>query len=414
MSALAGRETTSRAMPGWFARPLPWAALTARVALAAVWAYAALSKVGDPAATVRAVRAYRLLPEWVVHAAAYGLPFVEVALAALLLVGFAVRVAGIVSAVLLVVFVAGIGSAWARGLQIECGCFGGGGDLRAGRANYTGEILRDLGFLVLALLVIIAPRLRWSLDKRLARPSPPVAAPVGRGKKRDARERLVAERARQHAAARRRAGQLTSLGAVGVLLAAGLLGTVVQSQRNSETQPYVAPPGATATGGIQIGAAGAPVNVDLYEDFQCPICGEFERTTGPTLQQLVGGGRVAVVYHPLSFLGPESERAANAAAAAAAGGKFAAYHDVLFANQPPERTGGFQTGQLIDLGRRVGLTDASFADAVRNGTYRPWVHRVADLGSKAGITGTPTVLVNGKRLDNPTPNALRGAVAAAA
>lgn len=413
MSVVLDRARPARRMPGWLVRPLPWAALVARFALAAVWAYAAVSKVGDPAVTVRAVRAYRLLPEWSVHAIAYGLPFVELALALLLVVGFAVRVASAASAVLLLIFIAGIASAWARGLQIECGCFGGGGTLRAGRANYPGKILRDSLFLVLALGLVLAPRLRWSLDERLASGPAPVATPVGKGKKREVAERLVAERARQHAAAQRRTRQLSSLGAVGVLLVAALLGTVVQGQRNKEVQPLVAPPGATSSGGIRVGATGAPVTVDLYEDFQCPICKEFEQTAGPTVRRLVASGRVAVLYHPLSFLGPESVRAANAAAAAAAAGKFAAYHDALFAHQPPERTGGFSNEELLGLGRQVGLTDSAFVDAVRRGTYDAWVRRVADLGSKAGVVGTPTVRVNSKTLADATAAALQQAVMAA-
>ena len=89
------------------------------------------------------------------------LPFVEMALGVLLLIGLATRLAAGISAALLVVFIAGIASAWARGLAIDCGCFGKGG--RAGRGQtptYCPEILRDVGFLVLAVFLLIWPRHR--------------------------------------------------------------------------------------------------------------------------------------------------------------------------------------------------------------------------------------------------------------
>ena len=111
-----------------FAKVQPVASTVLRVVLAAVWVWAAVAKIGDPAAAVRAVRAYDLLPEWLAQGVGYGLPFLELALALLLLLGLATRLAAVVSAVLFAVFLAGIVSAAARGLQIECGCFGGGGE----------------------------------------------------------------------------------------------------------------------------------------------------------------------------------------------------------------------------------------------------------------------------------------------
>ena len=125
---------------------LPWLGTAARVLLGVVWAWAAVAKMGDPAASVRAVRAYDLLPEWLAKGVGYGLPFLEIGLAVLLIAGLATRLAAVLSSALLVVFLAGIISAASRGLQIECGCFGGGGQLGAGQSTaYTGEILRDAG-----------------------------------------------------------------------------------------------------------------------------------------------------------------------------------------------------------------------------------------------------------------------------
>ena len=87
---------------------LPWLGAGARLLLAVVWAWAAVAKMGDPAASVRAVRAYELLPEWLAKGVGYGLPFLEVGLAILLLAGLATRLAAVLSAALLVVFLVGI------------------------------------------------------------------------------------------------------------------------------------------------------------------------------------------------------------------------------------------------------------------------------------------------------------------
>src|SRR6478735_8221177 len=122
-----------------------WVAFGARLTLAAVWAWAGLAKISDPDAATRAVRAYELFPEALVKPIAWGLPFVELALALLLLIGLATRPAAWVSAVLFVAFIAMIGSAWARGLSIDCGCFGGGGASSGiDAAQYAQEIVRDV------------------------------------------------------------------------------------------------------------------------------------------------------------------------------------------------------------------------------------------------------------------------------
>lgn len=147
----------------------PWIGLAARLGLAAVWLYAGATKVGDLAASGRAVNAYQVMPYEVATAVGAALPFVELALGVLLLIGLATRLGAGVSAVLLVVFVAGIASAWARGLAIDCGCFGTGGELPPGQSpSYLPEILRDLGFLALAGFLLLRPRTPLSVDGALA------------------------------------------------------------------------------------------------------------------------------------------------------------------------------------------------------------------------------------------------------
>jgi uncharacterized membrane protein YphA (DoxX/SURF4 family) len=149
----------------------PWLATVARLALGATFVVAGILKLPDPAAAVRAVRAYRLLPESLVAPVAYGLPMLEIVVGLALLAGIFVRTAAIASAVLLVVFLAAVGSAWARGLQIDCGCFGHGGAVAAGDTAYPAEIARDVGLLIIALGLAWRPRSRFALGTVLAGPA---------------------------------------------------------------------------------------------------------------------------------------------------------------------------------------------------------------------------------------------------
>jgi uncharacterized membrane protein YphA (DoxX/SURF4 family) len=150
----------------------PWLSTVLRVSLGAVWIAAGASKVTDLAGSVRSVRAYQALPEWAVPLVGAGLPFIEIALGVLLVVGFGVRFGAIVSAALLVVFIAGIVSASVRGLQIDCGCFGGGGALKAGeQTRYGAEIARDIGLLAMSAAVAWWPAGRFSVDRWIAGPA---------------------------------------------------------------------------------------------------------------------------------------------------------------------------------------------------------------------------------------------------
>lgn len=149
----------------------PWIGTAARLLLAAVFLYAGASKVSDLEASGRAVNAYDVMPVGLGQVVGAALPMLEVALGLLMLAGFATRIAASLLALMNIVFIAGIAQAWARGLSIDCGCFGGDGQLAAGAdPKYKWEILRDIGFLVCALFVVVYPRTRLSLDARLAGP----------------------------------------------------------------------------------------------------------------------------------------------------------------------------------------------------------------------------------------------------
>ena len=141
----------------------PWVSTAARLVLGGVLVAAGAVKVVDPQASVAAVRAYELLPAGLETIVGWGLPFLELVLGLLLLTGIAVRPTALAAAVLLVVFIAAVASAAARGLSIDCGCFGGGGPVPPGQTAYAAEIVRDLGLLAAAAWLVARPQSRLSL-----------------------------------------------------------------------------------------------------------------------------------------------------------------------------------------------------------------------------------------------------------
>ncbi len=136
----------------------------ARWGLAAVFLVSGALKVIDPAQTRVAVRAYEMLPPGLVGPVATVLPLAELALGTLLVVGAFTRWAALASAVLLVVLMIGLVQAWARGLSIDCGCFGGGGAVAEGATRYPQELARDVGLLLLGLWLMVRPRTALSVD----------------------------------------------------------------------------------------------------------------------------------------------------------------------------------------------------------------------------------------------------------
>lgn len=152
-----------------------WIGLVARLVVGGVWIVAGVLKLPDPAASVRAVRAYDLLPEMIVPTVGHLLPLVEVAVGACLIVGLLTRAAAAVSTVLMVAFVVGIASAWARGLQIDCGCFGGGGLDADATATYPWDIARDAALALASAWLAVRRHTRLALDSFVF--SPPERSP---------------------------------------------------------------------------------------------------------------------------------------------------------------------------------------------------------------------------------------------
>lgn len=146
-----------------------WVGLLARIVLGGALVWAAAAKLGRPVTSARAVQAYEILPFELAAYVGYALPVVELVLGLLLLAGLFTRVTALASTVLMVVFIAGIISAWARGLSIDCGCFGGGGAISPQETAYPLEIARDLVFAACGAWLVARPATPWSVDARLDR-----------------------------------------------------------------------------------------------------------------------------------------------------------------------------------------------------------------------------------------------------
>lgn len=147
--------------------------------------------------------------------------------------------------------------------------------------------------------------------------------------------------------------------------------------------------------------SGVPV-VDIWEDFQCPVCAQFEALNGGYLDSIIKEKTAKVIYHPLSFIGPESVRAANAVACAADEGKYLDYHRFLYTNQPAENSGKWTNAYLIAGGVAAGISSVEFEACINDSKYGSWVNNIAANGAQKNINSTPTVFVNSKEIDRKT------------
>ncbi|MFE4970880.1 DsbA family protein [Kitasatospora sp. NPDC056651] len=229
-----------------------------------------------------------------------------------------------------------------------------------------------------------------------------------------ARERIQEAQRREQQVAKRRQRIVVAVSAVAVLALAGGVAVAVNSASTKDDKTsaaasaaLVVPANASGENGtvITYGKADAPHTMEIYEDFRCPVCKHFEAANGETVKKLTEDGQIKVNFHLAAFLdknlGGRGSRTALAAAGAALNegvDKFKAFHDVLYANQPDEREDGFgDVNHILDLAGQVpGLKTDAFVKAVTDKTYAPWAAKVSDAFNDSGVTGTPTVKVDGK------------------
>ncbi|MEU6893629.1 thioredoxin domain-containing protein [Streptomyces sp. NPDC046557] len=249
--------------------------------------------------------------------------------------------------------------------------------------------------------------------------------------KRSARERLLAERERQKKKDKRRRTLIVSAAVVGVLGLAAVVGLIAantgKGDKSANAGPVAAPSGATGKDAlaIQSGKPEAKSTLTVWEDFRCPACKAFEDNYRSTVHDLEARGLLKVDYHLVTLIdgnmrGTGSLNAANAAACAQDAGKFPAYHDVLFENQPQETDDAYaKKARLLELaGKVAGLDTPAFRSCVNDSTHNSWVAKSHEAFRAAKFRGTPSVLLNGKDIfadqANPlTPQKLKEAVEAA-
>lgn len=152
-------------------------------------------------------------------------------------------------------------------------------------------------------------------------------------------------------------------------------------------------------------ADGAPT-VDVFEDFQCPACAQFETAMGETITGLAEQGKVKLVYHVKNFLddtlrNDSSTRSGNAAFCAADAGSFQQFHNLIFANQPTEGA-GYDDATLRSLAEQSGITGGALTtwqSCFEAGKYVDYINSVEQRSYEDGVRGTPTVRINGKDTD---------------
>lgn len=225
------------------------------------------------------------------------------------------------------------------------------------------------------------------------------------------------------------------------LVAAGGWAIAKTSADNATAEDVVPPASSTKDFGISYtpedaGASAAaikknpePVTVVLYEDFQCPICKQFESAYGAALDALVKTGEIQIEYRLLNFLdgngGSPNGYSGRAGSAALCvydeqGGKaYKTVHDALYAAQPEEGTAGPEAPELIDTIKAAGITtNAALEKCVKKETYKPWIEEGVKDSRKKKVSGTPTVMIDGKAVEGqgggvPTFEQIQAAVTAA-
>ena len=245
-----------------------------------------------------------------------------------------------------------------------------------------------------------------------------------------------AREAREAAAKKRKRNKLFAQGGVllGVLALAGVVVLVVSNLNapaapgplnmasdgivlngDGTTMGYVATDAIAADGdpvASTAPAAGDPVAIVMYVDYQCPYCADFETTNATQISQWVTAGMATVEIHPIANLDSQSlgtrysSRSANAAACVAnfEPEQFWAVNTAFYANQPEEQTSGLDTAAITTLVSDAGASSQEVADCIDSETFKSWVtdatlrtRSAIPNSDLASVEGTPTVLVNGQQ-----------------
>ncbi len=165
----------------------------------------------------------------------------------------------------------------------------------------------------------------------------------------------------------------------------------------SVTVPTPPIPASIPRDGQTLGAATAPVALDVWADFQCPACANFSRAVEPILiERYVAPGKIRLTFHDFAFLGQESQDAASAARCAGQQGKFWEYQTLIYANQKGENEGWFSRARLEAFAAAAGVDSAAWVTCYDGGGQRQAVKDATQVGQKAGVSSTPTLALNGQ------------------
>ena len=157
---------------------------------------------------------------------------------------------------------------------------------------------------------------------------------------------------------------------------------------------------------MALGKVDAPVVMIAYSEFQCPFCGKFARDTEPTLiKKFVDNGTLRIEWRDFPYLGPESTTAAQAGRAAAAQGKFWAFHDTLYAHQTPVNSGKLTETYLTGIAKDLGMDATRFGQDLTSAQSAAAVQKDFTEGQSIGVTGTPAFLINGQPIIGAQPTA---------
>ena len=273
------------------------------------------------------------------------------------------------------------------------------------------------------------PPLRDAVAGSLKRPTsnramwqPATESPVSRSSKatigQSRHERRAAERLAAATAASARSASrsrpspillITALvGGIGVVVLGALI--LLSSQHQpTDTAGLITPASPTPVSladGRAIGVAGAPVTLELWTDFQCPVCGQFARTVEPALiTRYVTPGTLRIVHHDAAFQGAKSRSSYDESVEAAAGARCAAtqgsywpFQDWVFANQNGENEGAFAATRLASMARAAGLDVTAWKACVATGTEQTGARSETADAAAAGVNATPTMKLNGQTI----------------
>ncbi|MFF9812777.1 DsbA family protein [Streptomyces sp. NPDC014006] len=237
-----------------------------------------------------------------------------------------------------------------------------------------------------------------------------------------ARERLRAEREREAKRAKVKRQVTVALSVVAVLAAAGGIGyAVVQANKPGhweavKDQKLVKPANTTGADGttVVIGKSSAKKTLAMYEDPRCPVCAAFEQTVGQTVKKDVDEGKFKIQFVGATFIdtnipGEGSRNALSALGAAlnVSPEAFVEYKAALYSAKyhPDEQDDKFKDdAYLLKVADTVGAlkNNAAFEKAVKDGTYDKWALVMSEKfdtdGQKYGFQGTPTLVMDGKKV----------------